>query len=100
VPFELLIPFLVLFGLVIYLIYSRGKFENKILAIYEDKFQEWKKHNSSSNEVIKSKELIGLVFRQEHKIVIELFDEKNDIRVESRLKEAKFDLKVIGKSSE
>jgi hypothetical protein len=49
VTLDLLIPFGILLVLVIYLIYSRTKFEKNVVDVYEKKFEEWK-HHESSNE--------------------------------------------------
>ncbi len=40
----MLIPFGILLALVIYLIYTRNSFEKNITKLYEEKFEEWKKH--------------------------------------------------------
>lgn len=42
---DLLIPFGILLILVIYLIYTRTKFEKNIVTLYEDKFDNWKKNS-------------------------------------------------------
>ena len=47
---DLLIPFTILLGLVVYLIYSRNQFEKKMLTLYEEKFEEWKKHTTLNKE--------------------------------------------------
>lgn len=86
--FDLLIPFGILLILVIYLIYTRNVFEKDIVNLYEKKFDEWKKHSTISNEQTSQKELVGLVFKTDYKITIELLDEK----VESQLKRGKFEV--------
>ena len=48
---DLLIPFGILFFLVVYLIYSRAKFEKNIVKLYEDKLEEWKKHSKSDEKI-------------------------------------------------
>jgi hypothetical protein len=48
---DLLIPFGILFFLVVYLIYSRVKFEKNIVKLYEDKLEEWKKHSKSDEKI-------------------------------------------------
>lgn len=92
----MLIPFGILFALVIYLISSRTKFEKSIVNLYDKKFEEWKEHASTSNEEKIQKQLVGLVFKEDYKLTIELFDSS----IEDRLKRAKFDTKFIGKDNE
>ena len=87
---DLLIPFGILLVLVIYLIYTRGKFEKNIVNLYEKKFEEWK-NNSSSNENSEKnhKELVGLVFKNGYKVSIELMDQN----VKDRIQRGKFEIK-------
>lgn len=94
--FDILIPFLILLSLVIYLIYTRTKFEKDILTLYEKKFEDWKKHNTSTKEKNSCKELVALVFKEDYKLSVEIFDED----IEDKLKRAKFDTKIIGKKYE
>nr|WP_306457816.1 hypothetical protein [Aliarcobacter cibarius] len=82
--------------LVVYLIYSRTKFEKSIVKLYEEKFEDWKKHTPISTETVVHKELVGLVFKEDYKLTVELFDKS----VEDRLKRTKFDTKFIGKEDE
>lgn len=90
-PLDLLIPFGILIVLVVYLIYTRNNYEKKIVNIYEEKFEEWKKHNASNTEEkVDYKELVGLVFKENGKIDVELFDEKYS----HRLEKGKFNIKV------
>lgn len=88
---DLLIPFGILFALVIYLIYTRGKFEKNIVDLYEKKFEEWKENSDSnpSKEKTVCKELVGLVYKEEYKISIELLDNS----VNSALQRGKFSIK-------
>ncbi|AXH08628.1 hypothetical protein CP960_09310 [Malaciobacter halophilus] len=86
---DLLIPFLILIILVIYLIYTRSKFEKEILDSYEQKFEKWKKHNSNENRV-EHKQLVGLVFKTGYKVDIELLDES----VTKQLEKGKFSIKA------
>ncbi|QKJ27960.1 hypothetical protein [Aliarcobacter cibarius] len=95
-PLDLLIPFGILLILVVYLIYSRTKFEKSIVKLYEEKFEDWKKHTPISTETVVHKELVGLVFKEDYKLTVELFDKS----VEDRLKRTKFDTKFIGKEDE
>ena len=86
---DLLIPFGILLALVIFLIYSRSKFEKDIVQLYEGKLEEWKKHSTSSEEKKDtSKQLVGLVFKKDYKVSVELFDEN----VERILKKGNFDI--------
>ena len=85
---DLLIPFGILLVLVVYLIYSRNNFEKDITKLYEEKFEEWKKHSTIEEEKTSHKELVGLVFKTNYKINIELLD-KN---IESQLKRGKFEV--------
>ena len=95
-PLDLLIPFGILLILVVYLIYSRTKFEKSIVKLYEEKFEDWKKHTPISTETVVHKDLVGLVFKEDYKLTVELFDKS----VEDRLKRTKFDTKFIGKEDE
>ncbi len=78
-----MIPFGILFAVVIYLIYSRQKFEKHILETYEDKYEQWRKNTPTvENEAKKEcKELVGLVFKTGYNIDIELFDNKLNDRI-------------------
>ena len=89
---DLLIPFGILLILVIYLIYSRTKFEKNIVKLYEDKLEEWKKHSKNDEKIEHKKDLIALVFKKDYKISIEYFDEK----IEDNLKRAKFEIYKYG----
>jgi hypothetical protein len=88
VGLDLLIPFGILLILVIYLIYTRNNFEKNIVSLYEKKFDEWKKHSTIEVEKTSHKELVGLVFKTDYKINIELLDEN----IESQLKRGKFEV--------
>jgi hypothetical protein len=88
VGLDLLIPFGILLTLVIYLIYSRNNFEKDITQLYEKKFDEWKKHSTIKTEKTSCKELVGLVFKTDYKVTIELIDEN----IESTLKRGKFEV--------
>lgn len=81
-PLDLLIPFGILIALVVYLIYTRTKFEKEMLSTYEEKFQQWKIHNPSAQKTESCKELIGLVFKKDGKIEVEVFDQASKIRLE------------------
>lgn len=88
---DLLIPFGILLIMVIYLIYSRNNFEKDITKLYEEKFDEWKKHSTIEKEKTSHKELVGLVFKTDYKVNIELFDET----VEPTLKRGKFEVSNV-----
>ena len=85
---DLLIPFGILLILVVYLIYSRNNFEKDIVKLYEEKLEEWKKHATKEKEKTSHKELVGLVFKTDYKVNIELLDES----VESVLSRGKFEI--------
>ena len=91
---DLLIPFGILLALVVYLIYSRSKFEKEIVDVYEEKLQEWKKH--ASNEEKKDepvKKLAGLVYKTGYKVSVELIDES----AIGMLEKGKFEISEIKK---
>lgn len=88
---DILIPFLILLILVLYLIYSRGKFEKDMLFLYEKKFEDWKKHQTISSNENDTKQLVALVFKKNQKITIELIDED----IKDKLQRAKFEIKNI-----
>ena len=88
---DLLIPFGILLSLVIYFIYTRNNFEKDITNLYEKKFDEWKKHSTIEIEKTSHKELVGLVFKTDYKVTIELLDEN----VESQLTRGKFEVSHI-----
>ncbi len=83
---DILIPFLILLGLVIYLIYTRNKFEKDIVSLYEKKYEEWKKTSSNIKEEKVNKDLVGFIFKEGYKTKIELLDE----RVRDTLEKSKF----------
>ena len=84
----MLIPFGILLSLVVYLIYSRSKFEKDIVSLYENKFDEWKEHNTPIQKQEDCKNLVGLVYKTGYKLSIELLDEK----VKTTLEKGKFDI--------
>lgn len=87
---DLLIPFGILLVLVVYLIYTRSKFEKNIVNLYEKKFEEWKKNSDSSVKEKKvCKELVGLVYKEEYNINIELLNDS----VKSQIERGKFSIK-------
>ena len=88
---DLFIPFAILIVLVVYLIYSRSRFEKEIVTLYEKKFDEWKENSevTTSNEKKVCKELVGLVYKEEYNVSIELLDNS----VNSALQRGKFSIK-------
>lgn len=88
---DLLIPFGILLILVVYLIYSRTKFEKNVVDIYEKKFEEWKEHTDTTPASQKKvcKELVGLVYKEEYNIHIELLNDS----VKSQIQRGKFSIK-------
>ena len=88
---DLLIPFRILLSLVIYFIYTRNNFEKDITNLYEKKFDEWKKHSTIEVEKTSHKELVGLVYKTDYKVSIELLDEN----VQSALTRGKFEVSNI-----
>lgn len=87
---DLMIPFGILFSMVIYFLISRQRFEKNVVDVYEDKFEEWKKHvpSNESAEKKECKELVGLVFKTGYNIDIELFDEN----LRDRMSRGKFNI--------
>ncbi len=84
---DLLIPFGILLTLVIYLIFTRSKFEKDIVQLYEKKFEEWKDTSTvNDKEEVPHKELVGLLYKTKYKLHIELLDEK----VKPTLEKGKF----------
>ena len=87
----MLIPFGILIALVIYLIYTRSKFEKDVVEVYEKKFDEWKEYSAPAQKQTACKNLVGLVYKTEYKLSIELLDEK----VKPTLEKGKFDITNI-----
>ncbi len=90
-PIDLMVPFGILFVMVIYFVYTRQKFEKNVLNIYEEKFEQWKKHASVIDPAEKKecKELVGLVFKTGYNVDIELIDNS----LSDRLSRGKFNIK-------
>jgi hypothetical protein len=72
----MMIPFIMLLIITVGLILERKHHEDKIVDIYEEKFTEWKEHYDPAGEKTSHKELVGLVFMQDHKVIIETLNEK------------------------
>ena len=70
------------------MIFTRNNFEKDIVKLYEEKLEEWKKHSTNEKEKTSHKELVGLVFKTDYKVNIELLDES----VESVLSRGKFEI--------
>ena len=85
---DMMIPFIMLLIITIALILERKYHEDKIVGIYEDKFNEWKKHASVTPEQKRCKELVGLVFLENEKLTIEVLDKK----VKDRLERKKYNI--------
>ena len=90
-PYDLIVPFGILLALVIYLIFTRNSFEKNVVELYEKKFDEWKKHSTIELEKTSHKELVGLVYKTDYKVSIELLDEN----VQSALTRGKFEVSNI-----
>ena len=89
---DLLIPFGILLALVVYLIFTRSKFEKDAIEVYEKKFEEWKEFNTTTTkEVEPAKILVGLVYKTGYKVNIELLDES----AKSQLEKGKFEISDI-----
>lgn len=86
-----MIPFGILLALVVYLIYTRNNFEKDMVKLYEEKFNEWKKHSTIEKEKTSHKKLVGLVYKTDYKVSIELLDEE----AEAQLKRGKFEVSNI-----
>ncbi len=86
---DMMIPFIMLLFVTIALILERKYHEDKIIGIYEDKFENWKTHTSKNTQETKCKELVGLVFSEDNKLNIELLNPK----VQDRLERKKFNIK-------
>lgn len=89
---DLLIPFGILLALVVYLIYTRNQFEKNTIEVFEKKFDEWKKHSKiEESQTETKKEFVGLVFKKDYKVSIELIDES----ARNALEKGKFDIKNL-----
>ena len=72
----MMIPFILLLIITIGLLLERKHHEDKIIDIYEEKFQQWKQHSTDdTKEIEPPKELKGLIFKQGYSVSLELFDE-------------------------
>ncbi|MEA3513128.1 MAG: hypothetical protein U9R37_05960 [Campylobacterota bacterium] len=73
---DMMIPFIMLLMITIALILERKYHEDKISQEYDEKFETWKRLNPTSKETVKCKELVGLVFKEDDKLNIEVLDKK------------------------
>lgn len=89
---NMMIPFIMLLIVTIALVLERRFHEEKIVNIYEDKFEQWKEHATLDENQPKSKELVGLLFLEGEKLNIELLDDK----VLDRLERKKYSIKQKG----
>ena len=82
-PIDLMIPIGILVIMVVYFLVTRARYEKEVVSIYEDKFEQWKKHSPSveQGEKQECKELVGLVYKTGYNIDIELFDENLNDRI-------------------
>jgi len=89
---SMMIPFIMLLIVTIALVLERRYHEDKIVNIYEDKFEQWKEHATLDEHKPKPKELVGLVFLENEQLNIELLDDK----VLDRLERKKYSIKQKG----
>lgn len=87
---DMLIPFIMLLIITIALVLERKHQEDKIVEIYEDKFEEWKKHSNVEKEEKHCKELVGLVFLEDSKLEVQVLDKK----IIDRLERKKYSIKL------
>jgi len=85
-----MIPFIMLLIITIALFLERKYHEDKIVDIYEEKFEEWKTHSTVNEEEKQCKELVGLVFLEDNKLDIEVLDKK----IIDKLERKKFTIKL------
>lgn len=86
----MMIPFIMLLIITIALFLERKYHEDKIVDIYEEKFEEWKTHSTVNEEEKQCKELVGLVFLEDNKLDIEVLDKK----IIDKLERKKFTIKL------
>ena len=73
---DMMIPFIMLLIITIALILERRFQEDKILEIYEKKFENWKEHTPTVENQTKPKELVGLLFLENDTLNVEVLDKK------------------------
>lgn len=89
---SMMIPFIMLLAITIALVLERRFHEEKIVNIYEEKFEQWKQHATLDENKPKPKELVGLVFLEDEKLTIELLNDK----VLDRLERKKYSIQKKG----
>lgn len=87
---DMMIPFIMLLIVTIALVLERKHQEDKLVEIYDDKFEEWKKHSSVEKQEKHCKELVGLVFLEDSKLDIQVLDKK----IIDRLERKKYNIKL------
>jgi hypothetical protein len=88
------VPFIMLLIITIGLLLERKYQEDKVVEIYEKKFEEWKEHSSTPQKIEenKYKEFVGLVFLEDEKVSIELLNKKE--KIQDKLDRRKYEVKV------
>jgi len=71
----MLVPFIMLLMVTIALVLERKFQEDKINEIYEEKFENWKKHQTNDNKP-SVKELVGLVYIKDYQLSIDILDKR------------------------
>ena len=72
----LVVPFVALLLLCVYLIYSRNKFEDNVLEIYEEKLENWKNCDlEKSVPQQHTQKIVAIVWQHGDDFVAEFFDE-------------------------
>jgi len=85
VPLDIAFPMGILLCFVVYFMYSRASYEKNTLKDYEKKFEQWKKNNPSSEEEnTRKKEFLGVVYKKNNKIFIELEDKEYLLAIEAK----------------
>ena len=87
---DMTIPFIMLLILTIALVLERKHQEDKIVEIYEDKFEKWKEHSTEETTEKNCKELVGLVFLEDSKLEVQVLDKK----IIDRLERKKYTIKL------
>ncbi len=86
---SMMIPFIMLLMVTVALVLERKFQEEKIVEIYEKKFENWKEHTPTVENEKKCKELVGLVFVEGDQLNIEVLDTK----IKDRLERKRFTIK-------
>ena len=87
---SMMIPFIMLLILTIALVLERKHQEDKIVEIYEEKLEEWKKHSNIETKEKHCRELVGLVFLEDSKLEVQVLDKK----IIDRLERKKYTIKL------